>query len=183
MPNAPKSQDILDFWFTEISCKLWFKKNAEFDAVIKQRFGKAVADALYGKFDRWADDANSCLALIILLDQFTRNIFRRSGRAFSGDEIALALSIRCVDRGYLVTAEESYCHFMLMPMMHSENIGIQKAALPLFEKHTSNLTYSSAIKHYDIIAQFGRFPHRNNVLGRPNTPEEDIFLTQPGSSF
>ena len=73
MPNAPKSQDILDFWFTEISCKLWFKKNAEFDAVIKQRFGKAVADALYGKFDRWADDANSCLALIILLDQFTRD--------------------------------------------------------------------------------------------------------------
>ncbi len=183
MPAATKSQDILDFWFIEISQKSWFKKNETFDVALKERFGKVVTHALAGKLDSWANKSDGCLALILLLDQFTRNIFRHSARAFSGDEIALALSLRCVDRGYIDIVEASFCHFMLMPMMHSEDLGIQEVALPLFKKHTSNKVYEFAVKHHEIITQFHRFPHRNKVLGRPNTPDENIFLTQPGSSF
>jgi uncharacterized protein (DUF924 family) len=118
-----------------------------------------------------------------MIDQFTRNMFRHSARAFSGDEMALALSLRCVERKYLDADKPSYCHFMLMPMMHSEEIGIQDMSLPLFEQYTSKLTHDYAVKHRDIIARFGRFPHRNAMLGRPSSSDEDQFLTQPGSSF
>ena len=97
--------------------------------------------------------------------------------------MALALSLRCVDRGYLDTAEPSHCHFMLMPMMHSEDLAIQIASLPLFKKYTEKQTYEYAVRHRDIIARFGRFPHRNQALGRPIQIAKKIFLTEPGSSF
>ena len=132
MKKKIKHQDVLHFWFTEIAPESWFKKDVDFDAALKGRFGGAVTNALAGRLDNWADNADGCLALIILLDQFTRNIFRQSARAFSGDEMALGLSLRCVDRGYLDTAGVSHCHFMLMPMMHSEDIEIQVSSLPLF---------------------------------------------------
>ncbi len=183
MKKAVKHHDILDFWFTEISSDAWFKKDTDFDAALALRFGKAVTDALAGRLDNWANNADGCLALIILLDQFTRNIFRQSARAFSGDEIALALSFRCVDRGYLNSATLPHRQFMLMPMMHSEDVKIQNASLPLFKKYTEERTHSYAIQHRDIIACFGRFPHRNELLGRPTTDKEKIFLSQPGSSF
>jgi uncharacterized protein (DUF924 family) len=183
MAKTPSDADILDFWFVETTPEFWFKKDDDFDAAIKDRFGKTVTKALAGKLDHWANDAEGCLALILMLDQFTRNIFRHSARAFSGDEMALALSLRCVERKYLDADKPFYCQFMLMPMMHSEEIDIQDMSLPLFETYTSKLTHEYAIKHRDIIARFGRFPHRNDILGRPNNSEEDHFLTQPGSSF
>ena len=183
MGKTPVDSDILNFWFVETTPEFWFKKDDDFDAVIQDRFGKAVTEALSGKFDHWANDADGCLALILMLDQFTRNIFRHSARAFSGDDMALALSLRCVERKYIDADKPSHCQFMLMPMMHSEDIGIQEMSLPLFEKYTSKLTYEYAMKHRDIIARFGRFPHRNAVLGRPNSSDEDQFLTQLGSSF
>ena len=183
MEKTPKTADILNFWFVETTPEFWFKKDDDFDAAIKDRFGKTVTKALAGKLDHWANDAEGCLALILMLDQFTRNIFRHSARAFSGDEMALALSLRCVERKYLDADKPFYCQFMLMPMMHSEEIDIQDMSLPLFETYTSKLTHEYAIKHRDIIARFGRFPHRNAILGRPNNSEEDHFLTQPGSSF
>ena len=108
MTKTIKPQDILDFWFTEINPASWFKRDADFDAALEARFGGAVTNALAGRLDHWADNADGCLALIILLDQFTRNIFRQSARAFSGDEMALALSLRCVGRGYLDTAKVSH---------------------------------------------------------------------------
>lgn len=183
MSKTPTPKDILTFWFIETSPEFWYKKDADFDATIQDRFGKTVSQALAGRLDHWANDAEGCLALILLLDQFTRNMFRQSARAFSGDEMALALSRRCVERNYLDPDQPSHCQFMLMPMMHSEDIDIQDASLPLFETYTPNLTYGYAVKHRDIIARFGRFPHRNALLGRPSTAEEDNFLTQPGSSF
>ena len=183
MEKTPKAADVVSFWFVETAPEFWFKKDDDFDAAIKDRFGKTVTKALAGKLDHWANDAEGCLALILMLDQFTRNIFRHSARAFSGDEMALALSLRCVERKYLDADKPFYCHFMLMPMMHSEDIGIQDMSLPLFEQYTSKLTCEYAVKHRDIIARFGRFPHRNAILGRPNNSEEDHFLTQPGSSF
>ena len=183
MTKVIRHQDVLNFWFTEIAPESWFKRDADFDAALKARFGGAVNNALAGKLDHWADNADGCLALIILLDQFTRNIFRQSARAFSGDEMALALSLRCVDRGYLDTAEPPHRHFMLMPMMHSEDLEIQVSSLPLFKKYTEKRTYDYAIRHRDIVARFGRFPHRNEALGRPDTDNEKVFLTEPGSSF
>ena len=109
MTKTIKHQDVLDFWFTEITPESWFKSDADFDVALEARFGGAVTNALAGRLDHWADNADGCLALIILLDQFTRNIFRQSARAFSGDEMALALSLRCVDRGYLDTAKVLEC--------------------------------------------------------------------------
>ncbi len=176
-------KDILNFWFTEIAPDSWFKKDADFDAVLKARFGGTVTNALAGRLDHWADNADGCLALIILLDQFTRNIFRQSARAFSGDEMALALSLRCIDRGYLDTAKVSHCNFMLMPMMHSEDLKIQISSLPLFKKYTEKRTYEYAVQHRDIVARFGRFPHRNEALGRPTTDDEKVFLTESRASF
>ena len=183
MGKTPSDTDILNFWYVETTPKLWFKKDDDFDAAIQNRFGTAVTEALAGRLDHWANDAVGCLALILILDQFTRNMFRHSARAFSGDEMALALSLRCVERKYLDADKPSYCQFMLMPMMHSEDIGIQNMSLPLFEKYTSKLTHEYAMKHRDIIARFGRFPHRNAMLGRPSSRDEDQFLIQPGSSF
>ena len=183
MGKTPSDTDVLNFWYVETTPELWFKKDDDFDAAIQNRFDKAVTGALAGRLDHWANDADGCLALILILDQFTRNMFRHSARAFSGDEMALALSLRCVERKYLDADKPFYCQFMLMPMMHSEDIGIQDMSLPLFEKYTSKLTYEYAMKHRDIIARFGRFPHRNAMLGRPSSSNEDQFLTQPGSSF
>jgi uncharacterized protein (DUF924 family) len=183
MKKKIKHQDVLHFWFTEIAPESWFKKDVDFDAALKARFGEAVTKALAGRLDHWADNADGCLALIILLDQFTRNIFRQSARAFSGDEMALALSLRCVDRGYLDTAKVSHCHFMLMPMMHSEDLEIQVSSLLLFKKYKEKRTYEYAVRHHDIVARFGRFPHRNEALGRPTTDNEKVFLIEPVSSF
>lgn len=183
MPAIAKPQDILAFWFEESSPKQWFTKDKAFDSAIKSRFADTVSAALAGQQDRWADDLDGCLALIILLDQFTRNIFRDTPRAFSGDEMALALSLRCAERGYLDHEMEDYRQFMLMPMMHSEDITIQDDSLPLFAAATGEMTYEYAVKHRDIVARFGRFPHRNAILGRPSSDEELAFLKQPGSSF
>ena len=142
-----------------------------------------MREALAGRLDHWANDADGCLALILLLDQFTRNIFRNSARAFSGDEMALALSLRCVERQYLEPGQAVRCQFMLMPMMHSEDIDVQDASLPLFETYTSKITHNYALKHRITISRFGRFPHRNGLLGRPSSAEEKMFLTESGSSF
>lgn len=176
--------DILQFWFEEISPESWFKKDTTFDQLIKQRFGAQVEQALAGQLDKWAETTDGRLALILLLDQMTRNIFRDTPRAFSGDEIACALSLRSVAESLMDSeVDVNRRQFLLMPMMHSEDLQIQKQSLPLFKKFTQDMTYEYAIKHHDIIERFGRFPHRNSILGRPSTDEETEFLKQPGSSF
>ena len=183
MPKPKSSAAVLAFWFEDSTPEQWYKKDTAFDDAIRDGFEGTVTAALASRLDGWADSADGCLALIILLDQFTRNIYRDSPRAFSGDEIALALSLRCIERDYLAHDNPAYRQFMLMPMMHSEDLAIQEQSLPLFERLTNPKTHEYAVKHRDIIARFGRFPHRNASLGRPSTNEEAEFLTQPGSSF
>jgi len=175
--------DILNFWLVEIKPKQWFVKDAHFDAEIAERFGASVRAALAGQLENWATTADGCVALILMLDQFTRNIYRDTPKAFAGDARALALSLECQKRGYLADADGDRRHFMLMPMMHSEDIAVQDASLPLFKTHAGKNTAKYAVRHRDIIARFGRFPHRNAILGRTSTPQEIVFLTQPGSSF
>ena len=179
----PEKEEILNFWFKECKPEQWFKKKEDFDQMIENRFSDAIEDAIAGKLDNWEDTETGCLALILLLDQFTRNVFRDTPRAFAGDKRALVLSQLCYDKDFLANPDIHRRHFMLMPMMHSENLAVQDAALPLFKKYASEKDYEYAEKHREIIARFGRFPHRNVILGRKSTNEELEFLKQPGSSF
>ena len=179
----PEKEEILNFWFKECKPEQWFKKDEDFDQLIENRFSSAIENAIAGKLDRWEEIETGSLALIILLDQFTRNVFRDTPRAFAGDKRALALSQLCCDKDYLTNPDVQRRQFMLMPMMHSENLAVQDTALPLFKKYASEKDYEYAEKHRDIIARFGRFPHRNVILGRKSTNEELEFLKQPGSSF
>ena len=184
LSNEKSIHAILVFWFEEISPESWFKKDALFDDMLMQKFGRTLEKALAGQLDKWAQNKDGRLALILLLDQMTRNIFRNTPKAFSGDEIACALSLRSVADGFLETEKNVHKRqFFLMPMMHSEDLDIQKQSLPLFKALTSENTYDYAIRHHDIIERFGRFPHRNHILNRPSSNEELAFLTQQGSSF
>ena len=176
-------EDIINFWFEEISPEQWFKKDKKFDAMLLERAGTTVIKALNGQLDRWSKTSTGSVSLVILLDQFTRNIFRDTPKAFSGDEMALVLSQKSINSKWFSELSMMYKQFLLMPMMHSEDISIQEKSLPLFKQHTNKRTYEFAVKHRDIIAKFGRFPHRNQIINRPSTEEELIFLNQSGSSF
>ena len=178
-----EKEEILNFWFKECKPEQWFKKNEDFDQIVENRFSSVIEDAIEGKLDSWEETETGCIALIILLDQFTRNVFRDTPRAFAGDKRALVLSQLCCDKDYLTNPDVQRRQFMLMPMMHSENFAVQDAALPLFKKYASEKDYEYAEKHREIIARFRRFPHRNVILGRKSTNEELEFLKQPGSSF
>jgi uncharacterized protein (DUF924 family) len=186
-------QDVLEFWFgaeasagTGAPRDLWFGKSDETDATIRSRFGADVEAALAGGRDDWAREPRGAVALLLLLDQFTRNIFRDTPRAFAGDARALALARSLVERGddRLLAPLERW--FVYLPFEHDETLASQQEALRLFgqleaEGHPSALEWAE--KHYDVIARFGRFPHRNAILGRTSTPEEVEFLRQPGSRF
>ena len=177
-------QQILSFWFEEITPEHWFTKSDDFDQLLRDQFEGLVIQGLNGQLDRWAAEKQGCLALILLLDQMTRNIYRDTPKAFAGDEIALALSLRAVAQKWVEEEEmEAKRQFFLMPMMHSEDIDIQEKSLPLFSAHTSEHTYNYAARHRDIVARFGHFPHRNAILGRPSSAEEIAFLAEPNSSF
>ena len=178
-----EKEEILNFWFKECKPEQWFKKNEYFDKMIENRFSFVIENAIAGNLGNWEESETGCLALIILLDQFTRNVFRDTPQAFAGDKRALALSQLCCDKDYLTNPDIQRRQFMLMPMMHSENLAVQDASLPLFKKYASKKDYEYAEKHREIIARFGRFPHRNVILGRKSINEELEFLKQPGSSF
>jgi len=184
MRHAERIGDILRFWFEETDPKQRFMKDAAFDAEIRSRFEPLVKKALAGQLDAWAEDADGLMALIIMLDQFTRNIFRDTPQAFAGDEMALALSLKGVERGYLDAFDDpDWRQFLLMPMMHAEDLAVQENSLPLFKKYTAERVYDYAVKHKIIIERFGHFPHRNDILGRPLSEEEREFLKGPDSSF
>ena len=176
--------EVLRFWYQEAGPKAWFKKSKRFDTSVRRRFGATVDAALRGALEPWQDEPESCRALIIVLDQLPRNIHRGEAEAFSGDAEALRLSQRCLDQGWThAQPDESSRHFMLIPMMHSEDLDVQERSLPLFKQLTNERIYDYAVRHRDIVARFGRFPHRNAILGRQSTPEERHFLTQRGSRF
>lgn len=172
------------FWFEQIDPKLWFEKSASFDQRVAMLFRDKVDQALAGQLNVWGTQARSALSLIVVLDQFTRNIYRDKPLAFAGDALALNLSLRALEQGWVHDEPEvTRRKFFLMPMMHSESLLIQQASLPLFKTLTDENTYTFAVKHCQIIERFGRFAHRNRILGRINTPDETAFLSQPGFSF
>ena len=184
---------ILDFWFDRRpgmaleTRKAWFEKDPAFDDIIRRRFGAAVETVLAGGHADWTETAEGALALLILLDQFPRNIFRDQAKAFAGDARARAIARQAVDRGFDIALPPVMRMFYYLPFEHSEHLPDQDLAHLLFsalDKELPGLDLASwADKHRVIIARFGRFPHRNAALGRQNSPEEIEFLRQPGSSF
>ena len=183
-PSGIEPREILSFWFDQTTPKQWFSKSDAFDQLIAERFSAVLAAALDGQINSWANHADGCLALILVLDQFTRHIYRDLPRAFVGDDYALRLSEQAVHAGWVANcAQVSHRQFFLMPMMHSEDVDVQRASLPLFETYTDSDTLWFAKRHCEIIERFGRFPHRNTTLGRISTADEIEFLKQPGSAF
>ena len=178
-----KIDRVLNFWFEDCNPKDWFKKDKYFDYQIKKNFGNLIEDAVLGYLNDWQRSLNGSLALIILTDQFTRNVFRGTPRSFSGDRLALETCLHCLCTFDISQLESQRTHFLLIPLMHSESLNLQEMSLPLFRAHTSDKVYQYALKHKNIIARFGRFPHRNAILGRTSTASEIEFLKNPGSSF
>ena len=171
-------QNIITFWFEETKPQQWFQINPEFDQVIKDRFLDIYDLASKGVCDEWKKDADGCLALCIILDQFPRNIFRGKENAFATDKQALLVSKHAIHRGFDQILVPMKRRFLYMPFMHSENLNDQKKSVELFEKMQVNdpMGYEHALRHYREIERFGRFPYRNKVLGRENTPEEVDYL-------
>ncbi|WP_084619085.1 DUF924 family protein [Thalassobaculum salexigens] len=182
MPTI-SAADILDFWFTECSEEDWFKKSDAFDATLRDRFGTAHEAAAQGQLDGWAETADGRLALILLLDQMSRNLFRGSARAFAQDPAALALARRAIAEGDHVGATRERRLFLYLPFEHSENPADQALCLALFVALGDDGLTDYADRHKVIVDRFGRFPHRNEVLGRESTPAERAFLQEPNSSF
>ncbi len=184
------AEKILTFWFGTPDPALpvdyrpaWFEKNEAFDAEIRRDFGAAVERAIAGELDGMADDAGGALALLLLLDQFPRNLFRGTARAFAGDARARRIAARALARGDEAQLSPRHRAFLYLPFEHSESLADQERSVALFATLDDPLSYDYAVRHRDVIARFGRFPHRNAALGRSSTPEEIEFLKTPGSSF
>ena len=181
---AKQASEILAFWFIETLPRQWFAKDPLFDALVGERFSALTRAAVDGALSPWGEAPVSALALVLLLDQFPRQIWRHTAMAFAGDRQALALSLGAVERDWLAAEpEQQRRQFWLMPLMHAEDLAVQDASLPLFERFTNPRTVDFARRHRDVIARFGRFPHRNALLGRASSPEELAFLQTPGSGF
>lgn len=176
-------QRILDFWFDEANKPFWFRKSEEFDQAIRQRFFSLWRQAARGELAEWRESMRGRLAEIIVLDQFSRNLHRNHADAFAQDTVALVLAQEAARLPEFAGLSENERHMLLMPFMHSESAVIHQQAVALFEKFTNEYALDFELKHKVIIDRFGRYPHRNAVLGRENTPEENEFLQHPDSSF
>ncbi len=186
--------EILDFWFSEPARSRWFAKDAAFDDEIRRRFGDAAAAAAEGRLDAWKAAPESCLALVILLDQAPRNIHRGTPLAFAADARALAVAGQAVDRGFDLRLPADRRWFFYFPFEHSEDLADQRRAMLLFDawadahaegppRDYAREHFRAVRRHEAIIERFGRFPHRNKILGRESTPAEIEFLKEPESSF
>lgn len=189
--------EILRFWFGDPEDaageygqqrQVWFKKDPAFDDTIRQEFLGGVEQAMGGALEAWREQPRPCLALVLLLDQFPRNLFRGTARSFAGDRTALATAYHALDRAYDQQVLPVERMFFYLPLEHSENLADQDRSVDLFQAlHAAHPEFDNtldyALRHREVIQRFGRFPHRNEILGRETTPEEAAFLQQPGSRF
>ena len=172
-------QAVVAFW-REAGPDKWYEKNATFDQQIRERFLATHEAAARGELSDWENSAEGALALLILLDQFPRNMFRGSARAFATDPLARAITTRSIDKGLEHAVPENMRNFFYLPFQHSEALADQERSLALYRAAGDNDNMKWADIHADIIRRFGRFPHRNAVLGRKTTPEEQAFLDGGG---
>ena len=183
-----RAKAILDFWFIQSSMEDWFKKDDKYDEKIKKLFLEDLKKATNNEYDEWQDTAKECVALVILLDQFSRNLYRDSSAAFAQDYKTRLIVNEAVDRGYLEELEQNKIHFLLMPLIHSEDISDHIFGHKLIDTYLKSFEHFDKIKkawndHTIPIKKFGRYPHRNKILKRKSTPEEEAFLNQPDSSW
>ncbi|MFZ5722632.1 MAG: DUF924 family protein [Pseudomonadota bacterium] len=182
--NEPLSpQTVLDFWFRELAPPAWWKVDPELDAAMRRRFGALHRAAARGELWSWRDTPHGRLAEVIVLDQFSRNLFRGTAAAFAQDPLALALAQEAIRAGTPAALDVPGRMFLYMPFMHSESPAMHEEALRLFAEPGLEYNLDFERRHKAIIDRFGRYPHRNAALGRESTPEETEFLKQPGSSF
>jgi uncharacterized protein (DUF924 family) len=175
--------EVLGFWFEELGRKGWFRKDAATDAAIRERFAPLIDEIDTRAIDDSVADANRALASVIVLDQFTRNIHRDSPRAFAYDELARAIAKLAIALHFDQRLPAERRIFLYLPLEHSEAIVDQFRSVELISALGDEEFTRYAKAHCDVIERFGRFPHRNAVLGRPSTPEEEAFLNEPGSRF
>jgi uncharacterized protein (DUF924 family) len=197
-----KPTEIVEFWFgdalasaerAKLRAKLWFSKNDEFDREIESRFGALPESAARGELDEWRGQAGSALALVLIVDQFPRNLFRGSSRSFEFDPLAREVALEAISRDFDKLLHPLQSSFLYLPLEHAEEIELQERSVQLFEQlfarapmdlHDLFGSFADyARRHRDIVRRFGRFPHRNGVLGRPSTPEEVAYLESGGDRF
>jgi uncharacterized protein (DUF924 family) len=192
-PAMADASAVLQFWFDERCRKFWFKREDFFDAEIRERFAGLVDEAAAGRLASWESCSEGALGLVILLDQFPRNLYRDSPRAYGADALARGVAARAIDRGFDRQSAWERRFFFYMPFEHSESAADQDRAVELFgalveasppqKRAEAGEAYEYARRHQEIIRRFGRFPHRNAILGRVSTPAESAFLQEPRSSF
>lgn len=188
-----RAADVLRFWFGDgppyAERQEWFRKSDDFDREIERRFAPLIESALRDELGGWAADASGALARVIVLDQFTRNVFRNTPKAFAGDALGLAAAQAMVAAGQDRVLAPVQRVFVYLPFEHAEDLPSQETSMQLFGRLAEEAPQAGsgwldyARRHHEIVARFGRFPHRNAILGRPSTPDEIEFLRQPGSSF
>lgn len=180
---ATDAADVLDFWFGALTPKQWWSKDPVLDRAIAERFGALLERAARCELHAWRRTPHGRLAEVIVLDQFPRNIHRDTPGAFACDPLALALAQEAVARGDDAALSPTERVFLYLPYMHSESAAIQALSVALYERNglVDNLDFAQ--RHKAIIDRFGRYPHRNEILGRPSTTEELAFLKEPGSRF
>jgi uncharacterized protein (DUF924 family) len=199
---ASESESVLSFWFGALDAgghadaehrERWFRKDPAFDQLVTERWAALHARCAAGQCDHWQGTPRGALALVVLLDQLSRNMYRGQPAAFAQDHRALAAATAAIDRGFDRRLAPDERTFIYMPFMHSEELAAQDRCVALFAAWAAELAGAEAAavadslryarQHRDIIQRFGRFPHRNAILGRPSTAEEEAFLSGPGSSF
>ena len=184
-PLPQPAEAVLNFWFVKLEKSQWFASSDAVDAHIAERFGSLLESASAGKCDDWADTPKGALALVIVLDQFSRNIHRGTALAFANDAKALGLTLKAIDTGQDERLSLDERQFLYMPLMHAEDRDIQKLSLEKFESLAGSAAtiVDFAEKHRDIVEQFGRFPYRNDVLGRASTGQEREYVEKHGNPF
>ncbi len=176
-------QEVIDFWFAEIDQSKWWTKDEAFDALIRSRFSDLHSRAIKGELFAWRDTGLGALAEIIVLDQFSRNMYRDTPKSFAYDLASLTLAQSAISRGYDFELDREKRLFMYLPFMHSESLMIHDKAVALFTSLGSESSLDFEHQHKNILEKYGRYPHRNKILGRVSSQEEVEFLAQPGSGF
>ena len=172
--NSITPSDVLDYWFSEKSKQFWFASTPQIDNEIKVRFESVWEKAAEGEYSQWRETADGSVALIVILDQLPLNMFRSDPKGFQTENMAVEVALNAINNGFDEELNDERLLFLFMPLMHSENIDHQNLQVYLFDKYNFNLEFSK--HHRDLVKKFGRFPHRNEILGRMSTMEELDYL-------
>ena len=172
--NSITPSDVLDYWFSEKSKQFWFASTPQVDNEIKVRFESVWEKAAEGEYSQWRETADGSVALIVILDQLPLNMFRSDPKGFQTENMAVEVALNAIKNGFDEELNDEKLLFLFMPLMHSENIDHQNLQVYLFDKYNFNLEFSK--HHRDLVKKFGRFPHRNEILGRMSTMEELDYL-------